>query len=694
MEPRSLNVEAIFLKAVEKAPAERAAFLHEACRGDAGLRAQVENLLRANDAAGSFLSRPAVIVDRRNDLDATLRFLGPCSKPGCIGLLGNYEIIEELGRGGMGIVLRGLDTKLNRIVAVKVLAEQLAANPTARRRFLREAQAAAAVTHDHVVRIYAVDDTGPLPYLVMECIEGCTLTEKIEKEGALSVKEILRIGKQLASGLAAAHKEGLIHRDIKPANILLENGVQRVKITDFGLARAIDEVGMTSSGVVTGTPLYMSPEQAAGKPVDFRSDLFSLGGVLYAMCTGKPPFRADSALAVMKRVCEEMPPPIHEVNSNIPDNLVQVIDKLLAKNPDDRFQSAGEVAELLGQHLARLNELSAGSQAAPGLNAAGRPPIRASRPKRFQWAIVTIVFLAVLAVFALTEVTGVTTVVSHLVTSTTGGADPGAGGTVQQPGDMPKESVAKQNQAPTFVNSAGMKFVKVPRGAFWMGGGKGSPGVKHAIIENDFYMGVWEVTQSQWHAVMGNNPSFFSRAGEGNLLISHILEKDLGQFPVENVSWNDVLDYIQKLNAKEHANGRFYRLPTEAEWEYACRGGAASQAECSFDFYFDVPTNDLSSTQANFHGNQPAGKAPEGPNLGRTSKAGSYQPNKFGLYDMHGNVCEWCSDSAESGSKYVIRGGHWGLSAVNCAAADFYAFPPSQRLNSVGFRLVCVLSDN
>ena len=248
-----------------------------------------------------------------------------------------------------------MDTKLNRIVAVKVLAPELAANPNARRRFLREAQAAAAVSHPHVVTIHAVDED-KLPYLVMECIVGQSLQEKLDRGGALRLTEILRIGRQVAEGLAAAHHQGLIHRDIKPANILLENGVERVKITDFGLARAADDVAITRTGEVSGTPQYMSPEQARGEPVDQRSDLFSLGCVLYAMCTGGPPFRGDSLAAVIKRVTEATPSPISEANPEVPAWLATLVERLLEKEPTRRFQTAAEVAEVLAGHLASVQQ--------------------------------------------------------------------------------------------------------------------------------------------------------------------------------------------------------------------------------------------------------------------------------------------------------------------------------------------------
>jgi tetratricopeptide (TPR) repeat protein len=268
--------------------------------------------------------------------------------------IGPYELIERVGRGGMGEVFRAMDPALDRVVALKILAPAMADNPEARRRFLREARAAAAVCHEHVVTIHAVDDSGDLPYLIMQFVAGRSLQDKLDREGPLGLKEILRIGMQVASGLAAAHAQGLVHRDIKPANILLENGVERVKITDFGLARAASDPGLTRSGTIAGTPNYMSPEQARGEALGPRSDLFSLGGVLYAMATGEPPFAADSAYAVLRRVCDDAPRPIRELNPECPDWLAAAIGRLMTKSSEGRFATADEVAELLRGRLAEL----------------------------------------------------------------------------------------------------------------------------------------------------------------------------------------------------------------------------------------------------------------------------------------------------------------------------------------------------
>ena len=290
-----MNERSIFLEALEKEdPTQRSAFLDTACAGDDSLRQRVEELLRSHVEAGSFLGKlapqrlaeelaipltaeatqPETPAEARAKVD--LSFLTRPDKPDLLGRLGHYGIQEVIGRGGMGIVLKAFDDKLHRVVAIKVMAPQLATSPNARKRFIREAQAAAAIRNDHVIAIYAVEEAEELPYLVMEYVSGESLQQRLDRNGPLELKEILRIGLQTACGLSAAHAQGLIHRDVKPANILLENGVERVKITDFGLARAVDDASLTQSGVVAGTPQYMSPEQARGETVDPRADLFSL----------------------------------------------------------------------------------------------------------------------------------------------------------------------------------------------------------------------------------------------------------------------------------------------------------------------------------------------------------------------------------------------------------------------------------
>jgi uncharacterized protein (TIGR03067 family) len=323
-----------------------------------------------------------------------LSFLSPATRPGSLGRLGHYEILAVLGRGGFGVVLKAQDDVLDRVVAIKALALSLASNATARRRFEREAKAAAAISHDHVVGIHAVDEANGVPYIAMQLIAGISLQQRLDESGPLRLTEILRIGMQTAAGLAAAHAQGLVHRDIKPANILLENGIERVKITDFGLARAVDDATMTQSGTVAGTPMYMSPEQAEGLPIDHRSDLFSLGTVLYAMCAGHPPFRASGTHAVLKRVIEAAPRPVREINPEIPDWLEAIIAKLHAKKPHERFQTAREVAELLGQHLAHVQQ-PATAPRPPNV----QPPPRGASPAEPQQPSLAFLLVKFVAIF-------------------------------------------------------------------------------------------------------------------------------------------------------------------------------------------------------------------------------------------------------------------------------------------------------
>lgn len=281
-------------------------------------------------------------------------WLGATDDPAMLGRFGPYEISGLIGRGGMGIVLKGHDRALLRNVAVKVLDPLLAGNGSARKRFSREAKAMAAVAHEYVVPIFAIDEYQGLPYLVMEYVSGGSLESRIVEQGPLEVVSIVRVALQIATALAAAHSHGLIHRDIKPGNILVDRGTDRVRVADFGLARVAHETHCTHTGAIAGTPQFMSPEQVRGEDCDTRSDLFSLGCVMYAMCVGHPPFRADTVYGVMQRIVHDRPRELREQNPRIPDWLARFVERLLRKDPAARFATAGEAAEILQQELAHL----------------------------------------------------------------------------------------------------------------------------------------------------------------------------------------------------------------------------------------------------------------------------------------------------------------------------------------------------
>lgn len=290
------------------------------------------------------------------DLSTLQRLLGPSDDPRMMGRIGTYEIVGLLGHGGMGVVFKAFDPSLNRYVAVKMLAPMLIPSAVFKQRFLREAQSAAAVVHDNVVGIHAISEWQGNPYLVMTFVRGQSLQSRLNHRGHLSLREVLRIGLQIAAGLEAAHAQGLIHRDIKPANILLETDVDRVVITDFGIAKAIDDLRFTGTNTLVGTPEYMSPEQARDEELDYRTDLFSLGCVLYEASTGRSPFRSSTPYGAIRKVIDVDPLPVRSLVSELPEWFAEIVRRLLCKDKDSRIQSAAEVAALLKQCLAHVEQ--------------------------------------------------------------------------------------------------------------------------------------------------------------------------------------------------------------------------------------------------------------------------------------------------------------------------------------------------
>jgi serine/threonine-protein kinase len=388
--------ERLRLLAEDLLPPTETAWLEEHLQHCAPCRDTLDQLIGQDCLLGAvreYLAlNPVEITQDKVTAAQSLDFLTPSDWPSSLGRLGTYEVVGILGCGGMGVVLKAYDPALRRNVAIKVLSASLASCGAARRRFLREARAAAAVVHEHVVSVYAVVETAGLPFFVMEYVPGRSLEERLDRQGPLGLPEILRIGMQTAAGLAAAHAQGLVHRDVKPSNILLENGVERVRLSDFGLARAAADAAVTQSGVIAGTPHYMAPEQARGETADARADLFSLGSTLYTMCAGHPPFRAESPLAVLRRVCDDNPRPLREINPDVPSWLELLIARLHAKNPSGRYQTASEVADLLGRCLAHVQQpitTSLPEELVRPTRAAG-----SWRRQRLRWAVLLFVITA------------------------------------------------------------------------------------------------------------------------------------------------------------------------------------------------------------------------------------------------------------------------------------------------------------
>ncbi|MBC8290452.1 MAG: serine/threonine protein kinase, partial [Planctomycetes bacterium] len=284
-------------------------------------------------------------------MDAFIKQLLDKAEPGQPATIGHYELGPKIGRGGMGAVYQAYDRKLSRDVAIKFLKPDLTRDGTFVERFVREAQAAAGVIHPNVVTVHSIEETNGVPWIVMELIEGESLRKRLRRFGPLTLTSVARIGAQIAEGLQAAHEKRLIHRDIKPSNIVLLEDLDEVRITDFGLAQLEGATRLTKSGMLMGTPKYMAPEQARGEKVDHRSDLFSLGSVLYAMCTGRAPFEGKNDAEVVSNVAKHQLNPIETVDPTLPRWLTGVISKLLEPNPEDRFQSAQEVAVNLRRSL-------------------------------------------------------------------------------------------------------------------------------------------------------------------------------------------------------------------------------------------------------------------------------------------------------------------------------------------------------
>ena len=329
------------------------------------LRARLANLriadasheTTAGENTQSAVSAPSIEATQDKSVS-----LAPPQQPDEIGRLGGYRILAELGRGGMGVVYKAEDLKLKRLVALKVMAPSLAANAVSRERFLREAVAMAAVHHDNIVVIHTVDEDNGVPFLAMEFLQGMPLDTWLKGGRKATPAQVLKIGREIAEGLAAAHERGLIHRDVKPGNIWLDSAHKgRVKILDFGLARSgTEDVHLTHTGAVVGTPAYMAPEQARAERIDGRSDLFSLGCVLYKLCTGAMPFAGDTTMALLMSLATDHPKSVRELNPDMPAELSDLVKRLLEKEPAKRPQSAREVVQAIQAIEDSLDKRAAG----------------------------------------------------------------------------------------------------------------------------------------------------------------------------------------------------------------------------------------------------------------------------------------------------------------------------------------------
>jgi eukaryotic-like serine/threonine-protein kinase len=341
---RLRQIERLYHEASELDGNRRDAFLRQACAEDNDLRDEIDSLLAQGKNAGSFLESTALLTQAASLADSWTE----APEPQIDAMIGRYQILEKIGAGGMGLVYRARDTHLGRIVALKILPSGLTADRDLRARFVREAQAASALNHPNIITIYDIGDSAGIEFIAMEYVQGQTLRD-IMAEKKLAVSEALDYSVQTARALHTAHSAGIVHRDIKPANIIataVPSGHRQIKLLDFGLAKLMEQSrqgnaadAATMKGTVLGTAAYMSPEQAEGRDVDARSDIFSLGSVLYEMLSGQRPFHGNSNLAVLTAVLKEEPAPL----TGIPPELQTILARCLHKDPSLRFQSARDL---------------------------------------------------------------------------------------------------------------------------------------------------------------------------------------------------------------------------------------------------------------------------------------------------------------------------------------------------------------
>ncbi len=396
------EIERLCHAALERDERERAAFLEEACKGDESLRREVEFLLEQETEAEDFLEAPA--------LEVAAQAYGEPQVHSMLGKeIGSYKILSLLGSGGMGEVYLAEDTTLDRKVALKFLPEEMRQDETARKRFLREAKSAAALDHPFICKIYEIGEAEETPYIAMEYVKGTTLKEKFS-QGPPPWKDVLETALEIAEALEAAHNEDIVHRDLKPLNVMI-TPEGHVKVMDFGLAKRLVPVegvdrqeqsltaGLSKTGMTLGTLAYMSPGQVRGKTVDTRSDIFSFGVMLYEMLTGVHPFQKDLPMDTAQAILRQDPAPLTQATEDVPELVQHTVRKMLAKEPERRYQLVHDVRTNLTQVL---------SQTAPSQR--GEPSL--GRGKRVLWRAVAMLVVFVMVFIGWWLFRGETTVVA------------------------------------------------------------------------------------------------------------------------------------------------------------------------------------------------------------------------------------------------------------------------------------------
>jgi formylglycine-generating enzyme required for sulfatase activity len=686
--------------------------------------------------------------------------------------VGPYVLLQRLGQGGMGNVFKARHEFLNRVVALKVIRKDVDGYPENARRFRREIQATARLSHPNIVVAHDAGFADGFYYFAMEFIEGTDLSRLIKEQGPLPITQACDYIRRAALGLQHAFEQGLVHRDIKPANLVLTNDADRIKIVDMGLVclgEGSDEA-LTATGTVIGTADYLAPEQATNShSVDIRADLYSLGCSFYFLLTGSHPFPGGTLLEKVFKHLHDQPQPIRQFRPELPEGVVSVMERLLAKSPDDRFQRPIELAEALEPFCDPASEPAspgtgaakhASPPAAPAAEVGNAPPnasggdspviaetIPPSAPSastssntaQLRHPSKAPQAEAAIAPVLLAAAAPAPVAAAPAPVANPAGSTPAPAAAPEPPPKFKFQSrrrlllVAamgmtlafagmalwrswyggKSTALPAVKNSIGMDLVRIPAGHFTMGatatevGRQSDEGPPHKVlISRSFYVAAHETTVAQFRAFVESThyPTEAERKETG----AQRWDASAGVWKLDpkctwrNPGWpladnqpvvcvcrNDAVAFCYWLSHKE---GKVYRLPTEAEWEYVCRAGTSTPYGGG---------GSLSLRDANF---TEASAAPGSGPAGMPRPVGSFAPNAWGLFDMHGNAWEWCGDGfsptyygnsperdpAAPGSSFegVLRGGSWSSGALDCRSARRCNTLPGRCRNDTGFRVV------